>query len=172
LHPYVRTLEARDSSVSQGNGNDIADVPTMTAMDAGKGAVIVRWDDSDGENAVIFAEEFCVGRGNDCRVRFYDPLVSRNHARVYHEGGTWRMEDLGSRNGTMIDEKRADRSVLPEQCEVWVNEAGPVLRLELVRPGPETRSAMSAFSPGRMVAQERSDALSLARQRQSDAEEK
>jgi len=30
----------------------------------------------------------------------------------------------------------------------------------------------SAFSPGRMVAHVRSDALSLARQRESDAEEK
>lgn len=116
-----------------------------------QGAVIVRWDDTDGEKAVIFAEEFCVGRGNDCRIRFYDPLVSRNHARVYHEGGTWGIGDLDSRNGALIDDKQADRSILPEQREVWVNEVGPVLRFELVRPGPETRSAMSAFSPGRMV---------------------
>jgi DNA-binding NtrC family response regulator len=35
-----------------------------------------------------------------------DKLMSRQHARVWHEPGGWRVEDLASRNGTAVDGRR------------------------------------------------------------------
>jgi pSer/pThr/pTyr-binding forkhead associated (FHA) protein len=35
-----------------------------------------------------------------------DPLVSANHARIVHEGSSFWLEDLDSRNGTYIGEQR------------------------------------------------------------------
>ena len=62
---------------------ELADMATIMSGDMGTGAVVVRWEDTTGENASLFLDEFYIGRGADCRVRYYDPLVSRRHARVF-----------------------------------------------------------------------------------------
>lgn len=89
----------------------LASMPTMLGGPdgVGSGVVIVRWRDARGENAVLYLDEFFIGRGVDCRVRFYDPLVSRRHARVFYEDGDWFVEDLGSRNGTLVGKDRVQR---------------------------------------------------------------
>jgi pSer/pThr/pTyr-binding forkhead associated (FHA) protein len=131
---------------------DIANMSTVIGGEKGQGAVIVRWGDAGTANSAIFTEEFLMGRANDCRVRFYDPLVSRKHARIYHQDGDWRIEDLGSRNGTLVDEVQIDQGVLPGRCQLRLNEVGPLLRIELVPPGAETRSAVASFPPGARIA--------------------
>jgi hypothetical protein len=35
-----------------------------------------------------------------------DESISKRHARIFYEGGRWLLEDLGSSNGTWIDEQR------------------------------------------------------------------
>lgn len=113
----------------------VSGMETQIGSGGGRSALAVKWNDSRGEHRVVFAEEFLIGRADDCRVRFFDPLVSRRHARVFLDAGTWTLQDLGSRNGTLVDGRRAESVVLGERCEVRVNEAGPNLRLELLQPG-------------------------------------
>jgi hypothetical protein len=48
--------------------------------------------------------ETMIGRGPECRITMIDPLVSRNHARVVVDGDTVTIEDLGSRNGSRVNE--------------------------------------------------------------------
>lgn len=129
--------------VESGREDDLADMQTQLGMDSRKGAVAVSWSDADGEHRILFIDEFFIGRGNDCRVRFYDPLVSRRHARVFNTDGVWQMQDLGSRNGTWLDGERIDAAPLKTKGQVRVNEAGPVLNLELIAPGEETTVALS-----------------------------
>ena len=43
-------------------------------------------------------------RSNDLILR--DPYVSRQHARLRWDGLNWWVEDLGSRNGTYVNEQR------------------------------------------------------------------
>lgn len=31
-----------------------------------------------------------------------DDMISRNHAEIYHEGGQWKVQDIGSTNGVFI----------------------------------------------------------------------
>lgn len=45
-----------------------------------------------------------LGRAADVRIRLEDPLVSVYHARISYAGGQWLVEDLGSRNGTLVNE--------------------------------------------------------------------
>ncbi len=124
---------------------DISNMPTITGGQLVSGAVIVRWEDADGEHARIFQEDFFLGRGSDCRVRFYDPLVSRRHARLFFEGGSWRLEDLGSRNGTLLNHLPADNSVLVGENIVRLNEVGPDLRIEVL--GPEEHEISRKSGP-------------------------
>jgi predicted component of type VI protein secretion system len=49
---------------------------------------------------------------NDCELG-NPPMVSRRHALLQWQDGTLQIRDLGSRNGTFINEKKLD--VLPNQ---------------------------------------------------------
>lgn len=126
---------------------DLASMPTLLGADGGAGGVVVRWSDGSGEHAKLYTDEIFLGRGTDCRVRYYDPLVSRRHARIFPEDGAWYVEDLGSRNGTRVDGRPIERERLPGSSELRLNDAGPDLRVEVVAAGAETHAARAQF-PG------------------------
>lgn len=154
-----RDVERAESKLSA--THELSQMPTLLGTDAAKGAVIVRWGDEAGDHSVAFVEDFFIGRASDCRVRFYDPLVSRKHARIFHRDGRWRIEDLGSRNGTLVDAKTIDAVALGSENEIRVNEAGPMLRLEVIEPGRDTMTTLAGFSAGASVAHVRSNGSDL-----------
>ncbi|MEZ4447505.1 MAG: FHA domain-containing protein [Polyangiaceae bacterium] len=45
-----------------------------------------------------------VGRGPQCALRIDDPKVSSEHARLRYKSGAWYVRDLGSSNGTQVDD--------------------------------------------------------------------
>jgi DNA-binding CsgD family transcriptional regulator len=47
-----------------------------------------------------------VGRSSDCWLRLEDGLVSRHHARFEERQGALWVEDLGSRNGVLVNQQR------------------------------------------------------------------
>ena len=49
---------------------------------------------------------FYVGRSRECQLFLDDPLVSRRHAVLFVDGGRVVLEDLGSRNGTLLNGER------------------------------------------------------------------
>lgn len=59
------------------------------------------WDDRE----IPLAEgENLIGRDTDALVRIDGPRVSRRHARITIESGRVHLEDLGSRNGTRLND--------------------------------------------------------------------
>jgi hypothetical protein len=62
-----------------------------------------------------------IGRGERCGIRLDDTYASQAHARLSARNGTWIAEDLGSTNGTFLNERR-----LESPSEV---RAGDVLRI-------------------------------------------
>ncbi|HHY56326.1 MAG TPA: FHA domain-containing protein [Chloroflexi bacterium] len=44
-----------------------------------------------------------IGRDEECDIHLPDRQVSRNHARVFWAGDHYRVEDLGSKNGTHVN---------------------------------------------------------------------
>jgi FHA domain len=49
-----------------------------------------------------------LGRGERAEIRLEDPFASSNHARIYEQGGAVVLEDLGSTNGTYLNEELLD----------------------------------------------------------------
>ena len=45
-----------------------------------------------------------IGRAVDCTIRLADETVSAHHARLSYQGNQWWLEDLGSKNGTMVND--------------------------------------------------------------------
>jgi predicted component of type VI protein secretion system len=50
--------------------------------------------------------ECVLGRASDVDFPIDDNLVSRRHVRVYRDGDGYSLEDLGSRNGTVVNGRR------------------------------------------------------------------
>jgi len=47
-----------------------------------------------------------VGRADACQLRLSDTYASSFHARIYNSDGSWFVEDLGSTNGTYLNQRR------------------------------------------------------------------
>ena len=55
-------------------------------------------------------EALVIGRSSKADLPLPDPSLSREHARLFQEGGRWFVEDLGSRNGTYLEGRRLESS--------------------------------------------------------------
>jgi predicted component of type VI protein secretion system len=55
-----------------------------------------------------------IGRSPDCTVVVRDVLLSRRHCQIEPLLDRWVVSDLGSKNGTFVDEQRIDRKTLDD----------------------------------------------------------
>lgn len=62
----------------------------------------------DGERPRTFkmAASMTVGRAAECEVKLEDTYVSQQHARVFGRSSSWYVEDLGSTNGTFVNDQK------------------------------------------------------------------
>ena len=65
-----------------------------------------------GETVAVIGDEFVMGRDPSNEWPIEDIEVSRRHARLVLEDGSYSIEDLGSTNGTFVNGQRI-RSLLP-----------------------------------------------------------
>ena len=79
-------------------------------MNAGASAyLVIRRDDGFGEVYPLIVGQRCtLGRANTNRIVVKDELSSREHAELYHGDGRWRLRDLGSLNGTRLNDTAVD----------------------------------------------------------------
>jgi FHA domain-containing protein len=49
--------------------------------------------------------DIVLGRGDRAEIRLEDPFASARHARIYEQGNIMVIEDLGSTNGTYLNEE-------------------------------------------------------------------
>jgi hypothetical protein len=75
-----------------------------------------------GESFRPAGERTRIGRSPDCDIFLDDVTVSRNHAVLVEENGTYFVEDEGSLNGTFVNRKRIDRAPLEEGDELQVGK--------------------------------------------------
>jgi phosphoserine phosphatase RsbU/P len=70
-----------------------------------------------------------IGRHSECQVFVPDMRVSRQHARVRRENGSWHLDDLGSNNGTYVNGRRVQSVTLAPNDEIAI--AGNRIRVEM-----------------------------------------
>src|SRR5690348_11450334 len=66
----------------------------------------------DGSLELSATETVYVGRGLECAIRTDDAMVSRRHSQIRMEGGKFVVEDLGSANGTLVNNARIQKQAL------------------------------------------------------------
>jgi S-DNA-T family DNA segregation ATPase FtsK/SpoIIIE len=83
-----------------------------------KYALVVVAGSGDAAGRVIPIEKPRVTIGRmDCDVVLDDPQLSRQHAIVSIHGTNARLEDLGSTNGTFVDDERIEQTELSDRSE-------------------------------------------------------
>ena len=81
-----------------------------------------------------------VGREHDCAVRIDSPSVSRHHARILVIQGEATVEDLGSKNGTYVNEEAVKTPVaLEDRVEIRVGSVKMTYRIVGALPSTVTR---------------------------------
>jgi diguanylate cyclase (GGDEF)-like protein len=75
--------------------------------------VLVRIDgESSGEVVPLPRSSVLVGRSSSAHVHIVESSVSREHARIVYDNGVYKIEDLGSHNGTEVSGRRVTRAEL------------------------------------------------------------
>jgi pSer/pThr/pTyr-binding forkhead associated (FHA) protein len=81
-----------------------------------------------------------VGRDHDCSVRIDSATLSRHHARIVLTSGTATIEDLGSKNGTLVNAQRVTQPVsLNDADQVQLGAVTVTYRLAEPLPSTMTR---------------------------------
>jgi DNA-binding winged helix-turn-helix (wHTH) protein len=113
---------------------DVAEAPS--AADDPLSSCSLEWH---GGRVTLRQGEHLIGRDPDMAVRIKDPSVSRRHARVRIAGDDATVEDLGSKNGTLIDGHPIASAVrLSDGDEIVVGSVRMVVRILRREPSTQT----------------------------------
>ena len=83
-----------------------------------------------GKRTVLSGSRVTIGRSRDCDVTLDDANVSRRHAEVRREGGTWVVADLGSTNGVKVNGHRVSQQPLQPGDEITLGLERLVFEVE------------------------------------------
>jgi len=99
----------------------------------------------EGARFPVPTDGLSIGRDPDCNVILDDANVSRYHARlVFHNAAIW-VQDVGSRNGVFLNEKRVVRhKQLSPGDELVIGEHIFTLELELPEAEPSLTGSIPA----------------------------
>jgi pSer/pThr/pTyr-binding forkhead associated (FHA) protein len=67
---------------------------------------LVVYADGAKPRTVRLAASMVMGRSPDCELLVDDTYASQQHARIFGKNGSWYVEDLGSTNGTYVNDQK------------------------------------------------------------------
>jgi predicted component of type VI protein secretion system len=68
--------------------------------------LVMRKGPAPGKNFELTQKELTIGRDINNEIAINDPEISRRHCRLVQQAEGYTLEDLGSTNGTFVNEKR------------------------------------------------------------------
>lgn len=101
--------------------------------------------EGDPFNHEIDGESLFVGRSTHCDITIADRFLSRRHARIFNTGEGWRIEDLGSRNGTYVNGRQVGEPAAIQAGDVIALSAS-LIKVESV-PDANTPSTVPTDVP-------------------------
>ena len=84
------------------------------------GCLIVIYGPEMGRRVQVGTEPVIIGRGAQCEIQVDQESVSRNHCRIRFNGTEFLVRDLGSTNGTYVNDDRIDSAKLKPGDEVLI----------------------------------------------------
>ncbi len=95
--------------------------PVETTVGEGRALIVRSGGGLNGERFAVH-DKTTIGRSPSSDVFLDDITVSREHAVVFNDGKTVRVEDRESLNGTFVNHERVDRCELSHGDEIQVGK--------------------------------------------------
>ena len=105
------------------------------------GKIIIRHADRVTEHALPH-HSLVIGRDPECDLFFADKKLSRRHARLERAGDSVRIVDLGSRNGSWVNEERIMERVLESGDSLRLGSLHVELELDLPKASKTEREEL------------------------------
>jgi len=102
----------REPSFGEGNGG--------TALHTGTAALMVRSGPQAGQRFPLQESSTRLGRHPDSDISLDDISVSRRHAEIRRDTDEYVLRDVGSLNGTYVNQRRVDSVVLQQGDEILI----------------------------------------------------
>ncbi|KLN36344.1 FHA domain-containing protein [Cellulosimicrobium cellulans] len=80
--------------------------PARPAAPAGPSRLVVTAGPLTGTTIPLTTSSILIGRAPSCTLVLDDDYSSSRHARIFPQHGSWFVEDLGSTNGTYVEDQR------------------------------------------------------------------
>jgi diguanylate cyclase (GGDEF)-like protein len=89
----------------------------------GEACVIVIYGPELGKRMQLGTAPFSIGRSTKNDLSIDQESISRHHAKITFEEGSFRIEDLGSTNGTFVNEERVQTRALGDGDQVQIGRS-------------------------------------------------
>ena len=124
----VRGLSvAEQAAAAQRSGRRPRD--TAPTLPPGPSTLLVKGQSDAKPRTVRLSASMTIGRAPECELRIEDTYASQQHARLFAKNNSWFVEDLGSTNGTFVnDQKLAAPAMLQPGDKVRVGQTIMELR--------------------------------------------
>lgn len=105
-----------EASFVEGAAEPIAAAPQSTV----EASVVLLEEGRPATTFRISKRSAIVGRLPECDVVVHDPGASRRHARIHVQGDEWVLTDLGSTNGTFVNDESVGEVVLRDGDRITI----------------------------------------------------
>ena len=128
----------------------------------------------NGEQKRVFSfteqTDVTIGRATENLVSFIDSRCSRFHAKLFHNAGQWYVQDLGSRNGTFVDDLNVGTRACPIRAGQHIQIGRAILQFGYGAP-EELDTKLSGVEDDPSVVKQRSGVLGVSETLQGPAED-
>ncbi len=121
LSPVDATGEVGDEELTV----SVSDVPPDV------GLLVVKRGPNAGSRFSLAAGTTTIGRHPDSDIFLDDVTVSRRHAEIKHDGGTFTVSDVGSLNGTYLNRERIEQAEMHSGDELQIGKFRLVFLFEV-----------------------------------------
>ncbi|BCJ38261.1 oxoglutarate dehydrogenase inhibitor [Actinocatenispora thailandica] len=129
LDDGVRPLDATTRLERTTFPSDIEASPETDRPPAGTALLVTVRGPGLGTRYPVDGPMVTIGRHPESDIRLEDVTVSRRHAQVRVAEGTYTVADLGSLNGTYVNQERIESVVLEDGDEIQIGKFRLMLRV-------------------------------------------
>lgn len=128
LHLGVRSVvdgfpeSALNALLSSASENDRIALNAILDGPAERAMVVIHRGPAKGARFLIDQEEVTIGRSTQSPIFLDDVTVSRQHAVIQGRGGVFTLRDLGSLNGTYLNNQSVSESRLATGDEIQIGK--------------------------------------------------
>lgn len=113
---------AKTDALQDAPGPDDDVQVSLSNIARGTAILVLRGGEGEGQHFVLSSAVTKIGRHADSDIALDDITVSRRHCDVTQESGRFVVQDVGSLNGTYVNQKRVDSAELTQGDELQIGK--------------------------------------------------